>query len=403
MNDPIWVIGMGVEEPPVLSDQAEEIIASAELLVGGKRLLEYYQNHPAEKIPIQGEIDTVLERLQNRGDRRTVVMGSGDPLFHGIGGTLLDNLPEESIQIFPNVTSLQVGFARLGIPWDDACLVSAHAQSVEKIISDAKRNRKLGVLTDRKNTPALIAEKLLEAGIPDCRAVVLEHLGSKRESIIDSFLSNIKEQDFDSLNVMIVLQQEVWRGGVVFPNRDEVDYAHRRGLITKRDLRALSIARLAIRPADIIWDIGAGSGAVSVEMAALACKGTVYAVESDQENQSFIQENRDHYGVYNLEIVPGMAPGALVDLPSPQRVFVGGSGGNLEAIIKVINASAQKGCKVVCNFATLENLTIGLEAMRELDWAPAYSQVNIAHSKKLASLTRLEPLNPVFILEGNIP
>jgi precorrin-6B C5,15-methyltransferase / cobalt-precorrin-6B C5,C15-methyltransferase len=403
MKNPIWVIGVGVEHPPVLSAQAQEIIVSAELLVGGKRILKQYQDHQAEKIPIQGKLEGVLKKLQNRGERMAVVLGSGDPLFHGIGSTLLKKIPGEEIQFIPNLTSLQAAFARVGISWSDACLVSAHSEAVGRIVSAANRSRILGVLTDRTNTPAVIAAKLLESGTGDCRAVVLEHLGSGQERIIDSSLSAVQEQIFNPLNVMIIVQDEDWRGGIIFPNRAETEYNHRRGLITKRDLRALSIARLQIRTADIVWDVGAGSGAVSIEMAALVRNGMVYAVENDQENLGFIRENCERYEAHNIEIISGKAPAALKDLPIPQRVFVGGSGGDLPDILKVINTTAQSGCKVVCNFATLENLTAGHSVMKDFHWSPTYSQISIAQSKRLASYTRLEPLNPVFILEGTVP
>ncbi len=403
MKKPIWVVGMGLADEGSLTPQAREIIQAAQVLIGGKRLLSSWKSYPAEKITIGANIDKIINRLKGREHEAIVVLASGDPGFHSIAGTILKHFSPQEVRILPNVSSLQAAFAKIGLTWDDAVFTSAHAHSLAQVIGWAKRSPKLGILTDQTNTPARIASTLLDAGMPDCRAVVGENLGTADEDIIDTKLSDLVGRDFETLNVMLLIQSQDWRPEPVFSRRSEESYAHRRGLITKADVRALSIARLNIRPTDTVWDIGAGSGAVSIDMAALAWQGKVYAVEKDSENLAFIHENRRKHGTLNLEIIAGVAPEALNGLPQPGAVFMGGSGGKLDEILHFVDKAASGQCRVVSTFVTLENLHRAYAKMQSLGWQAQFSQINIAHSKPIASLTRLEPINPVFILQGNLP
>jgi len=403
MRKPVHVIGLGVEFPPLLTAQAQRVIDSAEVLIGGERLLAQYPDHPAQKITIRRNIDEILSILESREQENIVVLASGDPGFHGIPNTLINKLPREDIRILPHVSSLQVAFARIGVTWEDAILTSAHAHPVSQVVAWARRMPKLGILTDRENTPATIAAALLGAGIPDCRAVVAENLGTEKERIIDAHLSELNGREFADLNVLLVLQGKGWEPEVLIPYRDEEEYSHQRGMITKRDLRVFSIARMGIRPTHVLWDVGAGSGAMSVEMSHMAWQGQVFAVERDRENITCIENNRRKFGALNLNVIAGEAPEALIDLPQPQAVFIGGSGNKLAEILRVIHDRTAAGCKVVCNFATLENLALAMEVANRLGWQPNYSQVNIANSKTVGDLTRLDPLNPIFIFEGKHP
>jgi precorrin-6B C5,15-methyltransferase / cobalt-precorrin-6B C5,C15-methyltransferase len=403
MKKPVWIVGMGIDRTPMLSPQAQDVIQRAQILIGGERLLAQYAHHPGEKLAINRNLEAVLARIAQRRDEEIVLLASGDPGFHSIAGTLIRELPDEEINILPNVNALQAAFARIGVPWNDAIFTSAHGHPLAQIIAWTKRFPKVGILTDQCNTPRVIAEMMLNSGLGDCRVVIAENLGGTDESIIDTNLSVVADQVFAPLNVMLVLQDKDWRPEPVFQNRNEDSYEHRRGLITKRDLRALSIARMRIRPTDVIWDIGAGSGAVSIEIAEMAWQGRVFAIEKDPQNIGFINRNRKNFGAFNLEIVSGEAPEALGELPIPQAVFIGGSGGKLPGILRFIEGASGNGCRVVCNLTTFENLNTGLAEMNTLGWKPTFSQVNISHSKTIASFTRLEPLNPIFILTGDTP
>ncbi len=264
----------------------------------------------------------------------------------------------------------------------------------------ARRAAKLGILTDPAHTPAALARALLTAGLEDCRAIVAENLGLPQERLVEGRLSQLAGQEFAPLNVMLLIREADWRPQPVLAPRADEEYTHRRGMITKAEVRALSLAALALAETDTAWDVGAGSGAMSIEMAGLAWRGQVYAVESDSEHVECIRENIARFGALNVMLVEGRAPEALRGLPPPRAVFIGGSGGQMGGILECISQVARPGCHVVLNVATLEHLDEARRHMRALGWLPSLTQVNIARERTLSGLTCLAPLNPVFILRA---
>ena len=400
MAHKVLVVGVGSEGPAGLPLVLQNRIAQADLLCGSERLLEHWAGLQVEKMVIRANIPELVERLRRRGEARVVVLASGDPCFYGIAGTLLRYLPAEELEIAPHVTSPQLAFARAGIPWSDAIFTSAHARPLAEVVGWARRAPKLGILTDHKHTPALIAKTLLAAGIEDCRAIVAENLGLPDEQLTDTRLSALPGMEFSPLNVLLLIHDPDWRPQPVFAPRPAEAYAHRRGLITKAEVRALILARLSLGETDIAWDIGAGSGAVSIEMALLAWRGQVFAVEQDAENLAYLRENISRFGVLNVEVVAGSAPAALEGLPRPDAVFIGGSGGQMPGILDVVCRRLRPGGRIVLSVVTLENLNEAVSGLKARGFAAEMTLVNVARSKSIADLTRFEALTPVFVVTG---
>lgn len=401
-RSPVLIVGVGADGLAGLAAMVQQRIQEADQLWGGRRLLAHWSAHPAEKIVIGADIAQRVAELRGRGRQRVVILASGDPGFYGIAATVLSVLPAEEVEIIPHVSALQEAFARAGISWSDAVLTSVHARPLAEVIGWARRAPKLGLLTDPRHTPAVIAETLLDAGLADCRAIVAENLGLPEERIVDTRLSQLSDVAFAPLNVLLLIQDAGWRPSPAFNPRPEAAYAHRRGLITKADIRALCLARLALSETDIVWDIGAGSGAVSIEMSELAWRGRVYAIERDTDCLACIAENVAAYGALAVEIVAGSAPACLADLPRPDAVFVGGTGGDLEGILSMINVSAWPGCRVVMPLVLVEHLAQALATMRGLGWSIDLTQASIAQGMPIAGKTRLAPQNPVFILSAMV-
>lgn len=400
MSKRILVVGVGGDGPDGLSAKVQARIAAADVLWGGKRLLALWADFLGEKRPLSTNIPEMIGALAERGEKQVVVLASGDPGFYGIAGTLLNHFTPDELEILPHVSSLQLAFARCGLVWQDAVLTSVHGRSPAELLGWAKRFPKIGVLTDHKNTPSVIAEKLLAAELSDCRTIVVENVGLPEERIVETRLVALPGQTFAPLNVLLLVQDAAWRPAPLFWPRPEAAYRHRRGLITKQDVRALSLARLALRETDVVWDVGAGSGAVSVEIAELAWRGQVFAVEHDEENLEFIRQNVTRFGALNVEVVAGRAPTVLHNLPAPDAVFIGGTGGAMREILTLIDGVKRPFCRVVINVATLENLSLAVETMRELGWQVAVTQAALSQSRPIGKMTRLEPLNPVFIMTG---
>lgn len=401
MNHPILVVGVGSDGPASLCEATRQRIAQADWLWGSERLLSFWTDHPAAKTVISAATLDQLDLLRSRGERQVVILASGDPGFYGIAGTLLRHFPREEVEIIPHVSMLQLAFARAHIEWSDAVFTSAHARPLSEVIGWAKRTAKLGILTDPHNTPAVIARALLAAGLEDCRTVVAENLGLPEERLIDTCLTQLVDQEFAPLNVLLLIRDAAWRPHPMFVLRPDVAYCHRDGMITKAEIRALSLAALALAENDTVWDIGAGSGAMSIECAQIAWRGQVFAIERAPEGVAIIRDNLARFGVLNVTVVEGEAPAALEGLPPPQAVFIGGSGGKLVAILEHVSQVAPLGCRLVLTLATLEHLNQAKGYLEAMGWTTQLLQVNIARGQPIGEGTRLAPLNPVFLLIGS--
>lgn len=401
MREPVAVIGVGVDGLASLAPQAREWLERADQVWGGERMLDLLPEVQGFKVVLSKGIPAALQRLKERRDtERIVLLASGDPGFFGLGSSLLNILPPEEVFLLPQVSVLQSAFARARLAWHDAHFTSAHGRPLTEVVGYARRFSKLGILTDPRNTPAHIATCLLAAGVPDSRAIVFENLGETSETMLDTRLSALVNKTFADLNVLLLAQDEGWQPAALAAPRPDHAYAHRNGLITKADIRVLSLSRLALRETDQIWDIGAGSGAVSIEMAEQAWRGRVIAIEKDPECLGYLRQNVARFGVLNVDVLAGEAPAALAGLPAPSAVFIGGSGGQLEAILDCVAQSAVPGCRVTATFALLENMLEAYGWMKTAGWEPSLMQAQLAYSSTIAGGTRLLPSNPIFILSG---
>ncbi len=401
----VFIVGIGDNGPESLDARARDVVDSAQVLVGGQRLLEMF-NGSAEKVPVTAKLDAVVEAIrENRGKKRIAVLASGDPLFHGIARTLMARLPREWFEVLPNVSSMQLAFARAKEPWDDAVFVSVHGRPLESL-AEHLESRKIGVFTDDRNAPGAIARFLIQRGEADWRMVVCENLAGPDERVVAGSPPEIAAQKFAPLNVVILVRQEEaapdggrieWPGFGI-PESLFLQRKPKVGLITKTEVRVVALSKMRLRPNSVVWDIGAGSGSVAIEAARLAPEGRVFAVEKNAGDCDLIRKNAARFGLANVEAVHGSAPEALEGLEPPDAVFVGGSDGKVEAILSAVVARLKPGGRVVLTFATLENLAEAWRAMKGLGMEAEVSQISVARGAPILEMTRLEALNPVFIV-----
>ncbi|MBI4333979.1 MAG: precorrin-6y C5,15-methyltransferase (decarboxylating) subunit CbiE [Chloroflexi bacterium] len=407
-NNKLYVIGMLDSGQESLTPGSLALINQAAVLIGSRRLLSFFPRTAAKKHVLKsnlaGTLDLIKEHL---GKEPVVLLASGDPNFFGIGRYLVEKLGPERLEIIPNLTSLQLVFARLKQPWDDAVLLSAHARPIEAILTAARRSRKIGILTDDVNTPAAIATALLGAGIDHFDAFVAHNLGGEEEDFFSASLEELSRLDIPSPNVVLLLA-----GGPPAPDDpslpvlglpEEAFDRRRPGLITKMEVRAIVLAKMALSPASAVWDIGAGSGSVAVEAARLCPDGRVCAIEKEAATARLIKQNYRKFGVANLTVIEGEAPEVLATLEEPDAIFVGGSGGRLEEILKTCAGKLKPGGRLVANVTTLENLHSAQTLLKQAGLATEVTLVSIFRSQDAGSLTRLEPLNPVFIVSARKP
>jgi precorrin-6Y C5,15-methyltransferase (decarboxylating) len=338
---------------------------------------------------------------RNLGRKRMVVLASGDPSFFGIARYLTDRLGGNTVDIIPNVSAMQLAFARIKESWEDAVFVSVHSRPVEDIVNTVCLNNKVGVFTDNKHTPADIARVLLEHGVDGYRAYVCQDLGSKEEKIVKTDLKGLCKMKFSPLNVLILLrEQSKGKPQQIFGLPETSFYRRQYGLITKQEVRAISLAKMRLAEDSIVWDIGAGSGAVSIEASFLTRKGQVFAIEKNEKDIAIIRKNIKKFNASNVEVVKAFAPDGLGRLQNPTAVFIGGSGGRVKEIIDFVSRRLKPGGRVVINIVALENMSAAVNALKGRGFATDITLVSIARSTKVLELTRFEALNPVFIVTG---
>ncbi|HVA87421.1 MAG TPA: precorrin-6y C5,15-methyltransferase (decarboxylating) subunit CbiE [Candidatus Saccharimonadales bacterium] len=391
----IAVVGITDRGPDSLLPEAHALVAQATLLCGGERHLAFYPNHLAERFVIRANIGELVERLR-QATGSVVVLASGDPDWYGIGPLLAEQLGRERVRILPNLSSVQLAFARLGLSWHDAVHLSAHGRPLDTILPAALVAPTAVILTDDRNTPSIIARALLDAGDEDAPADVFEHVGGSRERHVDGTLSDFVSQSFAPLNLLIVRHRRAprpWPLGL-----PEDAFSHRGGMITKAEVRVVSLAKLRLHERAVLWDVGAGCGSVAIEAASLLRHGRVYAIERDPEQTAFLAENRRRFGAGNVVVAAAEAPAALADLPDPDAVFVGGSGGELAAILRMAMKRLRPGGRIVANVIGLEHLGQIVGEERNPAWSVEVIQVSVARSTPTAGLTRLAALNPVFVV-----
>jgi precorrin-6B C5,15-methyltransferase / cobalt-precorrin-6B C5,C15-methyltransferase len=436
----IHVIGIGLDGTASLTDSAKSIIERATLLVGSTRHLSYFPDHPADRhllsdfheairlirqrMQAAEPSETFAERLSenpSENPSEIVVLTSGDPLFFGLGRLLLAELPPESLTFHPHLSSIQLAFSRIKQPWQDARLVSVHGRSLEELVQALQQGvKKIAVLTDGTNTPQVIARLLLGLDLPGrYRLWVCENLGGDQEQVQSFTPDHLPDRNFAALNVVILLReanapqealnlQELPMLGI--PDHHFLSFSDRPGLMTKREVRILALGELALQPKQVIWDIGAGTGSVSIEMARLFPKSQIYAIEQTAAGVSLIQQNSQRFQVHNVAPIHGKAPMVLETLPPPDRIFIGGSGGNLVEILQFCCQQLSPQGVLVIALATLEHLTLALDWLQSEresaplaeptpeQWQHHLLQVQLARSIPVGSLTRFAPLNPVTLL-----
>jgi precorrin-6Y C5,15-methyltransferase (decarboxylating) len=405
----VCVIGISAGGAASLSPMLRQRVEAADVLAGGERHLAYFPDFAGERLPIRHPFEAWIEQVAEaaNGDRRVVVLATGDPLFYGVGARLVSQLGVDRVEIHPHVSSLQMAFARVGVPWEDAAWVSVHARPFDNLRKVLGRFAKIGVLTDRCWTAEAICRWLVEAGVDEYEVVVLENLGSPEERLIRGQPEALMGEGFAPLNVVLLLRQVDWptppRQEGALLGHPEALFAHRRvgdGLITKTEIRAVTLARLQPLPTDTAWDIGAGSGAVSIEWARLLTHGIVYAVERESESYTQLQANLRRHRAYNVIPVQGEAPACLADLPDPDGIFVGGSGGHLLALLREALSRLRPGGRLVANFVLLENLHEAQQLAKSMGFETELVWLSVARSRLLAGKTSLEPLTPVVILSA---
>jgi precorrin-6B C5,15-methyltransferase / cobalt-precorrin-6B C5,C15-methyltransferase len=412
MSHPIHILGIGANGVESLSPKSRDTLRASTFVAGGRRHLEFLEAIHVETLTITDNLGDLVERLRRRGPlERCVVLASGDPLFYGIGAYLRHHLGADELVVEPAISSMQLAFARAKIPWADASIASIHGRPTVEILLPLLGRNTIGLFTEDGSSPSEVAEFFLGRGLEDYVAWVCEDLGSDRERVSETPLPKVLGKTFRDLNVLILSRRPIGnenatRARTCLSTEDRAFAQPESGsvLLTHQDIRAVLLNRFVDIPAEgPIWDVGAGLGGVSIDLARRFPARDVVAIERSASQLVFLKDNRRRFEAWNLRIVEGTAPNVLSNEPPPAAVFVGGSGGELRAILDVLVVRLRLGGVFVANFVGLENLALCLEHLRCAGWSSRVSQVQISRGEPLAGLTTFVPLRPVWIVDARRP
>lgn len=391
---PIKMIGIGDDGKNSLLPIYEEWIYESELLVGGNRQLAYFPDYQGETLPIEGGLSSLVERLQTE-TKKVVILASGDPLFFGIGSYLSSKL---DLKIYPYLSSIQLAFAKMGERWQDAHLESVHGRTMKGLAQRIDGKSKVAILTDAENSPNKIAEYLLSFGMTEYEVFIGENLGGEDERVGWYQLQDVKEEEFSPLNVVILKKMNMgpsWSIGI-----DDQEFIQRKpdkGLITKKEVRVLSVSSLQLKIDSIVWDIGTCTGSVAIEAGRIAREGQIFAIEKNEADLENCKQNLAKFRV-DATVVHGKAPDQLDQFPSPDAVFIGGTAGGMEDILRICCERLNQNGRIVLNAVTIENLAEAMAAFKKNGFTTDVTLAQISRSKPILHLTRFDALNPIYII-----
>jgi|WetSurMetagenome_2_1015567.scaffolds.fasta_scaffold05992_5 precorrin-6B C5,15-methyltransferase / cobalt-precorrin-6B C5,C15-methyltransferase len=409
----VILVGLGTGRED-LSVKVLQWLERAEVLAGGKRHLDSFSEFGGERILLEAPLENFFERLRSVSERRrTAVLASGDPFFFGIGRRLMGALGKERVIAFPNITSVQALFAGLGESWEDVKVLSLHGgmRSPESSnwLRAVRSCSRVALLTDPEHHPGWVARQLLDAGLGDRSLIVAEDLGLTGENIQQLAPAEAIDRDFSPLNLVVITASNAvdrmsggHTAGRDFPvfGLPDSAFEHEAGMITKMEVRAVVLAHLQLRPGLVMWDLGAGSGSVSIEAARLTRLKQVVAVEKNRSRHEALLQNVKNLGCPEIQVLCGTARDLIDRLPDPDRVFIGGSGGELRELLQQVAERLRADGRVVQTAVTLDTLETVASFWRSKPFEISITQLQVNRSAAISESLRFEALNPVFIVSA---
>lgn len=405
----IHIVGIGDDGLDGLTGYARQLIDKAVILIGHASLLDKIPESDAQRLQAGGTLDELKCQIAELPEQPAVLLAGGDPLFYGIARYLTETFGKDRFEVVPHVSSMQLAFARVKESWDDAYLSNLANQPLDRVVDSIRTADRVGLFTTESISPSVVAEALLDRRIDYFTAYVCENLGTPDETVTQGDLPSIREQTFSPMNVMVLVR---YQGAAdrpsgsnqrrLFGNPDDLFLQSRpkRGLLTPCEVRCIALAEMDLTSTSTVWDVGAGSGSLAIEAASIATKGKVFAIEMDAEDYGVMIENAKMFDVPSLVPVHGQAPSAWKELPTPDAIFVGGSGRMVPELVAAAIARLGIGGRIVVNVSSPDNL-VAVQA--KIDAAGLRSDVrmiNIARGQYQLDRIRFDALNPTFLVLG---
>jgi precorrin-6Y C5,15-methyltransferase (decarboxylating) len=403
----VSILGIGDDGLDGATEAVRRLIVNAELMVGSERVLALMPKSKVPRLVLGADVEGVADQIAAAGTKRVAVLVSGDPLFYGLARFLCERLGQDQCEIIPHVSSMQLAFARVKESWDDAYLTNLATHSVDAVVDRIRTADKVGLFTTEESGPDAVARALLKRRIDYFTAYVCENLGARNERVTRGTLAEIAAHEFAPLNVMILVRTpdaldapRDARERSSFGNADEtfVQSKPKHGLLTPAEVRAVALAQMALTARSIVWDVGAGSGSVSVEAALLCPAGQVFAIEQDAEDVELIRENAERFGATAVQAVIGRAPEVWANLPDPDAVFMEGSGREVVRLAELAFQRLKAGGRLVASLASIDSLhELRLALVAQTSLVSVW-MLNVSRGADQLERLRFGALHPAFLL-----
>lgn len=386
-------IGMGSRESRTL--EAEQVLEEADLIIGAKRMIEAC-GKKGQDICVEYDSKKIAAYIKNHPEyEKIAVVLSGDVGFYSGAKKLLQELGQE-VRLVCGISSAAYFMSRIQKSWDDAVLVSTHGKDCN-LISMVKHHKKVFSILGARDSISLLAQKLLEYGLSNVTIYTGEMLSYKEEKIRQGKPEEFVGYEADALSVVCVENEEYRKLPATHGLPDEA-FIRDKVPMTKEEVRGVSVAKLRLHQDSVCYDVGAGTGSVSVEMALRAPFGKVYAIEKKPEAAELLKKNRQKFAADNLEIIEGQAPEALENLEMPTHAFIGGSSGNMKTIMELLLAKNPR-VRMVVNCIALETLSETLECLKTLPVKDTeIVQMSVSKAKTLGTYHMMMGENPIYII-----
>ena len=395
MNKKISIVGIGMDGINTITEEGKRAIEQSEILIGAKRMLNVfpYALKPSFASYISSEI---AEFIHNCEYEKIAVLMSGDCGFYSGAEKLLPLLSDNEAEVISGIASPVYFCSKLKIPWQNVHFVNLHGID-GNIIRNVCTHQKVFFLLGSTITPKDICRKLCEYEMKKVKVHIGENLSHENEHIYSGEAEEFVMLDTDNLSVIIVENSDYERYTMCGIPDDK--FVRGSVPMTKSEVRCVCVSKLEISKSDICWDIGSGTGSVSVEMAMQCENGKVYAVDKNSDAAMLIDKNRHKFGCDNIEIIHADAADAVSDLPTPDCVFIGGSGGKIDIIINTVYKKNTK-VRIVVTAVSLETLNESVGVFEKYGVNSEVSQIAVTKTRKVGNHTMLSAENPIFIIRG---
>lgn len=392
------IVGIGPGNPELLTGAAVKAIENSNILIGDRRMLEAFAEQGKKLYPTIKTADIVeIAAAANPEKDVVAVLVSGDVGFFSLAKTISGKLPDCECVRYSGISSFVYFASQLQMSWDDARIVSMHGRR-QNLVAAVAENKKVFSLTGGEHTPQMLCTQLCKHGLSEVQVYVGENLSYPEEKITAGTAAEISKQTFPSLSVMMIINEQAAKYHPVVHGLADDLFTRSKVPMTKQEVRSISMSKLMPKATDVIYDIGAGTGSCSVELALLANQGKVWAFERNPEAVELIYKNKALFDIDNLEVIAGEALENIKSMPAPDCVFVGGSGGDLCEMLDIIYAK-NANCRVVINAITVETLAEVANYYRmHKNYALEIVNVCVARSRKLGSYNLMMAQNPVYVM-----